>query len=120
MLKLLRLGALLATLSPMVAHAACSDLLIDRAGAVSDKAAVTAAAHRLADTATEVRIRTIPSRKLTNSQFAKNIDEFENDYRTTCPDWLAGGKLRSNVFLMLYVDNHTSPPWVGVYYGNGL
>ncbi|MBP9758039.1 MAG: hypothetical protein KBD06_05545 [Candidatus Pacebacteria bacterium] len=101
--------------SPFGAFASCSDILVDQLSATHDKAAVTAAARELGNLGYEVRVRAISSRR-----GAKNIDEFEQAYRATCPEWLIGGTLRSSVLLMLYVDNRTSAPWLGVYYGSGL
>lgn len=93
----------------------CSDLVVDELSAISDKAKVADAARKFANEGYEVRVRAFKSRR-----GAKNIDEFQQTYRKECPQWLIGGKLRSSVFLFLYVDNRSSDPWVGAYYGDGL
>lgn len=97
--------------------ASCSDVLIDELGAFSDKGKVTTAAANFGNaTMTQVRVRAIASRR-----GAKDMREFEHTYRATCPEWLQNnGKLKSNMLLFLYVDNKSSPQWVGLYYGDGL
>jgi hypothetical protein len=109
--------ALLIAISGQAFAASCSDVLVDELSAFSDKGKVAAAAASFGNaTMTEVRVRAIASRR-----GAKNVKEFEQAFRATCPEWLqSNGKLKSNLLLFLYVDNRSSPQWVGLYYGDGL